>query len=97
MAQSQPRRGDPITAQGETLGYVLMRAIALKGRSILVGIDRTPFQGLSSPLCITQGFTLDAKRVTNVCIALCVLTLGCDGIAPSGLSLISTSNIGWSA
>jgi hypothetical protein len=37
---------------------------------------------------VTQGFTLDAKRDANVCGALCVVTLGYDGGAPSGLGFV---------
>jgi len=51
--------------------------------------DRSPIQGSMFLYTVTQGFTLDAERDANVCGALCVVTLGCDSVAPAGLRFVS--------
>jgi hypothetical protein len=56
----------------------------MRTKNWLVPIER-PFRAHISLVILTQGFTLDAERDANVCGALCVITLGFDGVAPSGL------------
>jgi hypothetical protein len=66
--------------------------VAVEVPCCIATIDR-PLRGSASCWHVAQGFTLDAKSDANVCGALCVLTLGCDGTAPAGLRwrLVPTS------
>jgi len=84
----QPRRGGLIIAQGETLGDGPRKGLSPE-RAIYGGctIGR-PFRAQPILRIVTQGFTLDAERATNVRIALCVITLRCYSIAPAGLGFV---------
>jgi hypothetical protein len=51
------------------------------------------FSALHSRRFLTQGFALDAERDTNVCGALCIIAVGCDEAAPSGLGSVGLLSV----
>ena len=68
----EPRRGEAIIAQGETLGNEPRKMWSAESASYRAATNRSPFQGSAFyKATITQGFTL-----------------GYDGLAPAGLGSV---------